>query len=51
MVVKRPGREADHSHVVPSLIMREVIPPLPQHVFTAWYLIKQWVRLHGVVFG
>jgi len=23
--------------------------PLPQYVFTAWCLIKQWIRLHGVV--
>jgi hypothetical protein len=29
--------------------MRGAIPPLPQYVFMAWCLIKQWVRLLGVV--
>jgi hypothetical protein len=32
--VMRPGREADHSP--PS-----GIPPLPQHVFIAWLLVKK----------
>jgi hypothetical protein len=41
--VKRPGHEADHSHLL--LRMRGVIPPLP-HIFL-WrlaYLIKPEVR-------
>jgi hypothetical protein len=35
--VKRPGREADHS------------PPLSQHVFMAWCLVKKEMGLHGAV--
>jgi hypothetical protein len=38
--VKRPGREADHSHLVPRSIMRGAILPLPQYVFMAWCLVK-----------
>jgi hypothetical protein len=34
--IKRPGREADHSHLVPRSRMRGVVPPPP-------------IRLHGVV--
>jgi len=26
-------------HLVPSSIMREAIPPLPQYVFLAWCLL------------
>jgi len=29
--------------------MLGVIHPLPQYVFTAWCIIKQWLRLHGLV--
>jgi len=43
--VKRPWRE----HLVPRLAMRGAIPPFLQHVLMAWCLIKQEIRLHGVV--
>jgi len=36
--VKRPWREADHSHLVPRLRMREIMHPLFQCVFRAWCL-------------
>jgi len=29
--------------------MRGAIRPHPQYLFMVWYLIKQEVRLHGVV--
>jgi hypothetical protein len=38
--IKRPGHEADHSHLVSRLRMRGAIPPLPQYVFMAWCLLK-----------
>jgi hypothetical protein len=38
--VKRPGREADHSHLVPRSRMRGAIPSLPQYVFMTWCLAK-----------
>jgi len=25
------------------------IPSLSQHVFMAWYLVKRWTHLHGVI--
>jgi len=31
------------------LRMCGAIPALPQYVFMAWYLIKQWLCLHGMV--
>jgi len=43
-MVKRPGHETDSSpHLVLRLRMRAIIPPLPQYVFMAWCLIKQWI--------
>jgi hypothetical protein len=36
-------------HLVPRLRMRGNIHPLSQCVFMAWFLIKQWICLHGVV--
>jgi hypothetical protein len=36
--VKRPGHEADHSHLVPRPRMRGAIPP--QYVFMEWCLVK-----------
>jgi hypothetical protein len=38
--VKRLGREADHSHLVPRPRMRGAIPPLPQYVLMAWCVVK-----------
>jgi hypothetical protein len=38
--VKRPRREADHSHLMPRPRMRRAIPPLLQYVFMAWCLVK-----------
>jgi hypothetical protein len=42
-----PWRQSDrsvklntHLHLVPKSIMREAIPPLPQYVFMAWFLVK-----------
>jgi hypothetical protein len=32
-----------YPHLVPRLRTHEAIPPLPQYVFTAWYLIKGYV--------
>jgi len=29
--------------------MRGAVPPLSQYYFIAWFLIKQWIRLHVVV--
>jgi hypothetical protein len=29
--------------------MRGSTPPFPQYVFIIWFLIKQWMHLHGVV--
>jgi hypothetical protein len=42
--VKQPDREADHSHLVPSSIMREAMPPLPQYAFIMWCLVKHRER-------
>jgi len=36
-------------HPMPRLKMRGATPPLPQHVFRSWCLIKQEKRLHCVV--
>jgi hypothetical protein len=38
--VKRPGREADHIHLVPRLRMCGAIPPLPQYISLARCLVK-----------
>jgi hypothetical protein len=35
--------------LVPRLRMLGVTPPLLQHLLMTWYLIKQQMRLHGVV--
>jgi len=40
---------ATHFHPVPRLRKRGAITPLPQYVFTAWRLIKQWVSLRVVL--
>jgi hypothetical protein len=39
---KAPGivKLTTHLHLVPRLIMRGAIPPLPQYVFMAWCLVK-----------
>jgi len=29
--------------------MRGAITPLPQYASMSWYLVKQWIHLHGVV--
>jgi len=29
-----------HFHLVPRLKMRGAMPPLPQYIFMAWYLVK-----------
>jgi hypothetical protein len=34
---------------VTILEMLEAVPPLRHYVFMSWFLIKQWIRLHGVV--
>jgi hypothetical protein len=47
--VKRKGREDDHLHVMQRKSMRGAIPALPQYVSKAWRLIKQKIRIHGVV--
>jgi len=36
-------------HVIPTLKIHRRLPPFPQHVFIAWCLIKQEIRLHRVV--
>jgi len=38
--VKRPGREADHSPLVPRPRMRGAIPSLPQYARMAWCSVK-----------
>jgi len=46
LAVKRPGREADQSHIEPRLRMRI----LPKYVFLAWCLIKEELpQLHSMV--
>jgi hypothetical protein len=40
-----------HQHPVPRLRMSGVLPPLPQYFFMVWCLIKQWIRLHGMLLG
>jgi len=48
--VKRLAREADHSPPSNSEVKNAgAVPPLPQHVFMEWRLIKQWLRFLGVV--
>jgi hypothetical protein len=48
--VKRPRREADHSPPSSAKINKGwSCTSIPQYVFMTWYLIKQEVRLYGVV--
>jgi len=48
--VKLPGHEADHSAPCSAEVEKAwSYNSTPQHVFTAWCLIKQWIRLHGMV--
>jgi len=47
---KAARREADHSPPSDAEVKNAwSFSSSPQYVFTAWRLIKQWVRLHGVV--
>jgi hypothetical protein len=39
--VKRPGREANHSHLMSRLRMPVAIPSHAQCVFMVWFLIEQ----------
>jgi hypothetical protein len=49
--IKRPGREADHSPPSSAEVKNAwSYTSTPQHVFIVWCLIKQNVRLHGMVF-
>jgi hypothetical protein len=45
--VKRPGCEADHSHLVPMSRMCGAITLLPQYIFMAWCSVKAEEILHG----
>jgi len=47
--VERPGRETDHSYPSSAMLMDGAVPPFPQYVFMARCLIKDRIRLHGVV--
>jgi len=49
--VKQSGCEAEHSPLFSAEIKNAcgTVPPLPQYVFMAWCLIKQWIHLHGMV--
>jgi len=48
--VKRPGREADDSPPLCAEVMNACsYTSITQYVFMRWYLIKQVIRLHGVV--
>jgi len=47
--LSRHGKLTTHYHLVPRLGMRGAILTLPQYVFTAWCLIKQWIHFYGVV--
>jgi len=47
--VKRPGREADHTYLVPILRVRGAIPTFPHYVFKALCFIKQDTNPYGVV--
>jgi hypothetical protein len=38
-----------HLHLVPRLGIRGATPPLHQYLFMVWCLIKQWIRLYGMV--
>jgi hypothetical protein len=45
--VKRPGREADHSPPTSAEVKNAwSYTSIPQYVFIAWCLVKQWTRLH-----
>jgi hypothetical protein len=39
---------ATHLHVVPRLRVRGAIPPHPEEVFMAWFLVKYRIRFHDV---
>jgi hypothetical protein len=39
--VKQLRHEADHSHPSSAEVMSGGIPPVPQHIFMEWCLIKQ----------
>jgi hypothetical protein len=47
--VKRRRVKLTALHHVPSLRMLEAVPSLPQNVVMAWCLIKQNIRIHGVM--
>jgi len=49
--IKLPQRESDKNIPTSSaeVKMHGAILPLPQYVFTAWYLIKKEIRLHSMV--
>jgi len=48
--LKRPGREADHLPPSNTKVKNAWSYTFtPQYVFTAWCLIKQWIRVHGVI--
>jgi hypothetical protein len=48
--VKRPRREADYSPPSNAEVKNAwSYTSTPQYVFMAWCLIKQWIRLYGMV--
>jgi hypothetical protein len=50
-VVKRPGRESEISFSSNAKVIVWGYTSSPQQVFMVWCLIKQEIRIHGVVFS
>jgi hypothetical protein len=49
-VIKRPGREGDHSPPSSAEVLNACrCMSTPHYVFMALCLMKHWIRLHGVV--
>jgi hypothetical protein len=48
--VKQPEPEAYQSPQSSAEVKNiGTVPALPQYIFMAWCLVKQWTHLHGVV--
>jgi hypothetical protein len=49
-VIKRPGRQVDHSFLSSSEVKNAWgYTSTPQYIFMTWCLIKQCIHLHGLV--
>jgi hypothetical protein len=43
----RDVKMTTHLHLVPRLRMRGDIPPFPQYVFMAWFLVNHMLSFNG----